>query len=97
MHTKLIKGVEPLAIDKKILAVTKKNASPWDCGDRYRIAIRNASGAIYRVIECDDWGIYIGLEQGIEALGLVNEVPKPSVVGGLDSIFRQPEVAPIGS
>ena len=96
MQTKLLKGVEPLAIDKKILAVTKKEASPWDCGDRYRIAIRNASGAIYRVIECDDLGIYIGLEQGLQALGLVNEVPKPGTVGGIDSIFRQPEVTPPG-
>ena len=96
MQTKLLKGIEPLSIDKEILAVTKKNASPWDAGDSYRLAIRNASGVIYRVIECDSLGIYMGLEQCIEALGLLNEVPKPGTVSGFDAIFRQPEVAACG-
>lgn len=90
MQTQILKGMEPLTIDKKILAVTKKNASPWDAGRSYRIAIRNASGAIYRVIECDSLGIYAGLEEGLQGLGLLNEVPKPGKVGGFDSIFRLP-------
>ena len=96
MQTKLLKGTGPPANDKEIVAVTEKDARPWDAGDSYRLAVRNASGVIYRVIECDSLGIYMGLEQGIEALGLLNEVPKPGTVSGFDAIFRQPEVAACG-
>lgn len=88
MHTKRIKGVEPLAIDKKVLAVAKKNASPWDAGDSYRIAICNDAGTVYRVIEADSLGIYVGLVQGLESLDLCNEVPVNRRMDGFDAIFR---------
>ncbi|RYF02256.1 MAG: hypothetical protein EOO32_00740 [Comamonadaceae bacterium] len=88
MQTKLIKGIEPLAIDKKVLAVTKKNASPWDAGDRYRIAVRNEQGAIYRIVEAGSLGIYVGVVEGLEALGMTNEVDATSTVDGYDAIFR---------
>lgn len=87
VQTQLIKGVSPLAIDKKVLAITKKNASPWDAGNRYRIAVRNESGTIYRAIECDSLGIYFGLVEGLQGLALGNEVPEDGLVDGFDAIF----------
>ncbi|MBB2777988.1 UNVERIFIED_ORG: hypothetical protein HNP28_003331 [Comamonas terrigena] len=94
METKRIKGVDPLAIDKKVLAAVKKNASPWDCGDRYRIAIRNSAGQIYRVVEMDSLGIYMGVEQSLDALGLRNQVAKNRPVDGFDSIYVLPDATP---
>ena len=90
METKRIQGVEPLPIDKKVLAVARKNASEWDCGDRWRIAIRNAAGAIYRTIDMDSMGIYSSIETGLNALGLRNEVTGNRRVDGFDAIFGPP-------
>ena len=91
VETKLIEGVEPRPIDKKVLAVTRKNASEWDYGDRWRIAIRNQAGAIYRTIKMDSMGIYAGIETGLHALGLRNEVTGNRPVDGFDAIFRLPD------
>lgn len=96
METKRIKGIDPLAIDKKVLAAVKEHASPWDCGDRYRIAIRNTAGQIYRVVEMDSLGIYMGVEQSLDALGLRNQVAKDRPVDGFDSIYVLPD-APASS
>ncbi len=97
MQTKLIKGIEPLAIDKKVLAVTKKNASPWDSGDRYRIAVRNEQGAIYRIVEADSLGIYVGVVEGLLAIGLLNEISDNTMVDGFDAIFGMPPASASGN
>lgn len=89
MDTKRIKGVEPLAIDKKVLAAQKKNTDPWGFPGpgRYNIAIRNAEGVIYRTTSMDDWGEYVGLSEDLAKLGLKNELTPDQVVGGMDAIF----------
>jgi hypothetical protein len=90
MHTQRIKGIEPLSIDKKVLATIKKEARPWDFGTRYRIAVRNAAGVIYRVAEMDSLGIYVGIREGLLGLSLADEVAPSGNVDGFDSIFCLP-------
>ena len=95
MHTQRIKGVEALAIDKKVLAITKKHASPWDAGSSYRIALRNGSGVICRTIDMDSLGIYFGIREDLLALGLLDEVVPNGKVDGFDAVLSLPaQVSP---
>ena len=96
MESKRIKGVDPLSIDKKVLAVVKNNASEWDCGDSYRIAVRNDAGDIYRTIEMDSLGIYCGVETGLHSLGLRKEVGGYRLGNRLYTVYAIPSTTTSG-
>lgn len=75
MQTKTIDGVEPLALDQKILALIDKEADPFGPGIGVAIlGIRNTSGEIYRRIEAVGVKETFGIINGLEALGFINEM-----------------------
>lgn len=94
MESKRIKGVDPLAIDQKILAVVKQYASEWDAGDTFRLGIRNAAGEIYRTINIDSSGICEHVEGGLHALGLRKEVGGNRLVDRLYAVYILPSPTP---
>lgn len=94
METKRIKGVDPLTIDKKILAVVKEHATPFDCGDTFRLGIRNSAGQIYRTIFIDSSGTCEFVEGGLHALGLRKEVGGDRSVDRLYAVYVLPDATP---
>lgn len=97
MESKRIKGVDPLAIDKQVLAVVKKYASEWDGGDTYCLAIRNSAGEIYRTIHIDSSGICEHVEGGLHALGLRKEVGGHRLGNRLHTVYVLPGTTASGN
>lgn len=73
MQTKLIDGVPPLESDKEIAALIEHETDPWGGGGTSMdIAILSTDGRIYQSIRADGMGEYMGIVNGLEAIGLKN-------------------------
>lgn len=91
MQSQLIKGVAPAPRDEELDAfITQVEESPWSGGiARFRIAIKNASGDVYRTIALEEIHAMIRLTQGIPDFGFVNEIgPYDGTRDGFDAIFK---------
>lgn len=91
MTTKLIKGVEPLAIDHEVLAAIKKNTRQDLGGTVMVIGIRNAAGQLYRTAKVSGLSNFMGVVGALQDLDLVDELEHETTMReGCDAIFRAP-------
>lgn len=75
MRTKIADGIEPLAIDQKILALIEEETDPYGPGPGTDVfGVRNAQGQIYRRIQTEGARECVAVITGLQALGLTNEM-----------------------
>ena len=88
MTTKLIKGVEPLAMDHQILAAIEENTHPDLGGNAMSIGVRNAAGQIYRTVKVSGLANFMGVVGALQGLDLVDELEHETTMrDGCDAIF----------
>ena len=88
MTNKLIKGVEPLAMDEQILAAIEENTRPDLGGNVMAIGVRNAQGQLYRTVKVSGLSNFMGVIGALQGLGLTDELEhETSMRDGCDAIF----------
>ena len=92
MTTKLIKGVEPLAMDSQILAAIEDNTHPDLGGTVMVIGVRNGAGKLYRTAKVAGLASFMGVVGALQDLGLTDELEhETGMREGCDAIFSATE------